>query len=148
MKVVPSHCKRLDLNFAWLGWPRKITVPSTVVDVKTVSPISTFVLNTLTLKQSAIFLFLHSGARLATSSGDGTVKIWDFSKAECILTFTDHTHAVWGCSWHSCGDFLASCSMDNTSKVWDVNRYKRKPIGSFSKDVGDGNENVKKTIAL
>ena len=50
MKVVPSHCKRLDLNFAWLGWPRKITVPSTVVDAETVSPISTFVLNTLTLK--------------------------------------------------------------------------------------------------
>ena len=65
---------------------------------------------------------LCRGARLATSSGDGTVKIWDFSKAECVLTFTDHTHAVWGCSWHSCGDFLASCSMDNTSKVWDVNR--------------------------
>ena len=91
-------------------------------------------------------MFLHSGARLATSSGDGTVKIWDFSKAECILTFTDHTHAVWGCSWHSCGDFLASCSMDNTSKVWDVNRYKRKPIGSFSNDVGEGNENVQKKI--
>ena len=145
MKLVSLHCKRLDLNFAWLGWPRKITVLSTVVDVKTVSPISTFVLNTLTLKWIAVFLFLHSGARLATSSGDGTVKIWDFSKAECILTFTDHTHAVWGCSWHSCGDFLASCSMDNTSKVWDVNRYKRKPIGScFSNDVGDGNENVKK----
>ena len=66
---------------------------------------------------------LHRGARLATSSGDGTVKIWDFSKAECVLTFTDHTHAVWGCTWHSCGDFLASCSMDNTSKIWDVNRY-------------------------
>ena len=64
----------------------------------------------------------NRGARLATSSGDGTVKIWDFSKAECVLTFTDHTHAVWGCSWHSCGDFLASCSMDNTCKVWDVNR--------------------------
>ena len=67
--------------------------------------------------------FLCRGARLATSSGDGTVKIWDFSKAECVLTFADHTHAVWGCSWHSCGDFLASCSMDSTSKVWDVNRY-------------------------
>ena len=36
--------------------------------------------------------------------------------------------------------------MDNTSKVWDVNRYKRKPIASFSNDVGDGNENVKKVI--
>lgn len=33
----------------------------------------------------------------------------------------EHKHAVWGVSWHSCGDFLASCSMDNTSKVWDLN---------------------------
>ena len=38
--------------------------------------------------------------------------------------------------------------MDNTSKVWDVNRYKRKPTESFSNDVGDGNENVKKAIGL
>lgn len=28
-----------------------------------------------------------------------------------------------GCSWHSCGDFVASASMDETSKVWDLNRY-------------------------
>ena len=71
-------------------------------------------------------LFIHcfcSGAQLATSSGDASVKIWDFSKASCVLTFAEHTHAVWGVSWHSCGDFLASCSMDNTSKIWDLNRY-------------------------
>ena len=60
---------------------------------------------------------------MATASGDSTVKIWDFAKAECILTFTDHIHAVWGCSWHSCGDFLATSSMDCTGKIWDVNRY-------------------------
>lgn len=29
---------------------------------------------------------------------------------------------VWGCTWHSCGDFVASCSMDNSSKIWDLNR--------------------------
>ena len=62
---------------------------------------------------------------MATASGDSTVKIWDFAKAECILTFTDHIHAVWGCSWHSCGDFLATSSMDCTGKIWDVNRYFR-----------------------
>ena len=28
---------------------------------------------------------------------------------------------VWCVSWHTCGDFLASCSMDNTGKVWDLN---------------------------
>ena len=29
--------------------------------------------------------------------------------------------SVWCVSWHSCGDFLASCSMDNAAKVWDLN---------------------------
>lgn len=28
-----------------------------------------------------------------TGSGDSTVKIWDFSKAECVHTFADHQHA-------------------------------------------------------
>lgn len=28
---------------------------------------------------------------------------------------------VWGSTWHTCGDFLASCSMDMTAKVWDLN---------------------------
>ena len=36
---------------------------------------------------------LFSGSKLVTASGDTTVKIWDFSKAECVHTFTDHTHA-------------------------------------------------------
>ena len=38
-------------------------------------------------------LIYFRGSKLATSSGDTTVKIWDFSKAECVHTFTDHTHA-------------------------------------------------------
>ena len=98
--------------------------------------------------------FIFRGAKLATTSGDTTVKIWDFKKSECVHTFTEHTHAgtssnypfpnfsneidkmrryvrkdlllffaVWGCSWHSCGHFLATASMDNTSKVWDLNRF-------------------------
>lgn len=29
--------------------------------------------------------------------------------------------SVWGCTWHTCGDFVASCSMDNTCKLWDLN---------------------------
>ncbi|GCB62023.1 hypothetical protein scyTo_0011415 [Scyliorhinus torazame] len=58
---------------------------------------------------------------LATTSGDKSVKIWDFAKVECVFTFTGHLHVVWGCSWHTCGDFVASCSMDNTVKMWDIN---------------------------
>ncbi len=32
-------------------------------------------------------------------------------QASCAATFTDHTQAVWGVSFHHSGDFLASCSM-------------------------------------
>lgn len=95
-----------------------------------------------------------SGTKLATVSGDTTVKIWDLSKTACVHTFTDHPQtgewrkmcgivfcqycicwlvmiemqrrvccrAVWSCSWHSCGNFLATASQDSTCKVWDLNR--------------------------
>ena len=35
----------------------------------------------------------YSGAKLATASGDTTVKVWDFARAECEHTFTEHKHA-------------------------------------------------------
>lgn len=41
----------------------------------------------------SVLICSFSGAKLATASGDTTVKIWDFSKAECVHTFMDHTHA-------------------------------------------------------
>jgi len=31
--------------------------------------------------------------------------------------------AVWGCSYHTCGSFLATCSMDKTAKLWDLGRW-------------------------
>uniref|UniRef100_A0A8C0U6B6 Uncharacterized protein n=1 Tax=Cyanistes caeruleus TaxID=156563 RepID=A0A8C0U6B6_CYACU len=64
-----------------------------------------------------------SGTQLVTSSGDTTVRIWDLSRRGCILTLRGHSRAVRACSWHSCGDFVASASMDGTSKVWDVNSW-------------------------
>jgi len=36
---------------------------------------------------------VFSGLQLATSSGDTTVKIWDFANASCIQTFADHQKA-------------------------------------------------------
>jgi WD40 repeat protein len=42
------------------------------------------------IKNNYFLLFL-SGSLLATSSGDGTVKVWDFLESRCTATFTDHT---------------------------------------------------------
>lgn len=64
----------------------------------------------------------HRGTALATASGDGTVKVWDFVNACCAATFSDHAQAVWGVSYHDSGDFLISCSMDHTAKLWDLVR--------------------------
>ena len=58
-------CTASGETFAWLGWPRKLAVPSPLGDVKIVSPISTFVLNTLTLKWKCLFFIFHSSSPFA-----------------------------------------------------------------------------------
>ena len=52
MKVLPLHCKRLDLRVARMTTEDGGSSP--VGDVKIVPPISTFVRNTLTRKLSAV----------------------------------------------------------------------------------------------
>lgn len=63
--------------------------------------------------------FNPEGTLLATSSGDGSVKVWDLKKTSCIQTLSDHQQPVWGVSWHWAGTVLASASMDHTIKLWD-----------------------------
>ncbi|XP_042364652.1 sperm-associated antigen 16 protein [Plectropomus leopardus] len=65
--------------------------------------------------------FHPDGAKLATTSGDSTVRLWDFSRGCCVLVLSGHSQPTWGCSFHSCGHFLASCSADRTAKLWDLN---------------------------
>lgn len=92
--------------------------------------------------------FHPDGTKLATTSGDTTVsspsfplhfnvghssilthlpgsflqvRLWDFSLGCCVLTLSGHSQPTWGCSFHSCGHFLASCSADRTAKLWDLN---------------------------
>lgn len=67
-------------------------------------------------------IFHYRGNHLATSSGDGTLKIWDFTKGMATLTLSDHVQPVWSCAFSEEGDILASSSMDNTCKLWDTQR--------------------------
>jgi WD40 repeat protein len=66
--------------------------------------------------------FSPNGEMVATSGGDRSVRIWN--EASCAGIFDEHTQATWGVSWHTSGSFLASCSMDSTSKIWDLGSHR------------------------
>uniref|UniRef100_A0A672YUB0 Uncharacterized protein n=1 Tax=Sphaeramia orbicularis TaxID=375764 RepID=A0A672YUB0_9TELE len=64
--------------------------------------------------------FHPDGTKLATTSGDCTVRLWDVPRSRCVLVLPGHLGPTWSCCFHSCGHFLASCSSDRTVKLWDL----------------------------
>ncbi|NDJ76314.1 MAG: WD40 repeat domain-containing protein [Chloroflexi bacterium] len=60
------------------------------------------------------------GTRLASASGDQTVRVWDTATGEQITVFEGHTASVSGVAWSPDGTQLASSSADQTVRVWDV----------------------------
>jgi WD40 repeat protein len=62
--------------------------------------------------------FTPDGSRLATASGDGTVKIWDSESGKELLTLLGHTGRVFGVAISSDGTQLATAGQDGTSRVY------------------------------
>ena len=61
------------------------------------------------------------GSRVATSSRDGTGKIWDANTGSLLHTLNGHQEDVINISWSPDGSKVASASWDNTGKIWDAN---------------------------
>jgi WD40 repeat protein len=64
--------------------------------------------------------FSHDSARLASASGDKTVKIWDASSGECLQTLEGHSDRVNSVAFSHDSARLASASDDKTVKIWDA----------------------------
>jgi WD40 repeat protein len=60
------------------------------------------------------------GRRIASGSGDQTVKVWDASSGQVRLTLQGHTGLVLSVAYRPDGRRLASASDDRTVKVWDA----------------------------
>ena len=64
--------------------------------------------------------FSHDSTRLASASGDRTVKIWDTSSSECLQTLEGHSGWVSSVAFSNDSTRLASASHDRTVKIWDT----------------------------
>jgi WD40 repeat protein len=65
-----------------------------------------------------------AGKRLATSSEDGTAKVWDAVTGWELLLLEGHTNRVLCAAWSPDSQFLATGSEDGAAKVWDPVRGK------------------------
>ncbi|KAL8364758.1 hypothetical protein RB595_003843 [Gaeumannomyces hyphopodioides] len=64
--------------------------------------------------------FSPDGQRLASASGDNTVKLWDAATGACLQTLEGHSDSVNSIAFSPDGQRLASASSDKTVKLWDA----------------------------
>jgi WD40 repeat protein len=63
--------------------------------------------------------FSPDGQRIASASGDNTVKLWSLD-GTLLQTFTSHSDRVYGVAFSPDGQRIASASGDNTVKLWSL----------------------------
>ncbi len=82
--------------------------------------------------------FSPDGEFIATASGDTTVKLWRVSSGQCVITFSEHTRQVHddtslnaliltqvrSCCFSSDGKLIASASLDETIRLWNIESRK------------------------
>jgi WD40 repeat protein len=118
--------------------------------------------------------FSPDGQKLATASGDGTVKLWDiasemrslwkvglaqfFSKRQQLATLKGHEDTVKSVAFSSNGEVLVTASPDGTAKLWEtetspksalcqgdlINSLTFSPDGKTLVTVGSWGETVKR----
>jgi WD40 repeat protein len=66
-------------------------------------------------------IWVPGSLTIASASYDNSIKFWQQGNDDewaCIDTLTGHTSTVWDIRFTNDGRFLASCSDDQTIKIW------------------------------
>ena len=80
------------------------------------------VIQILSGHKSEIFsvTFSPDSSMLASSSPDGTIKVWQVANGQELRTFTGHSDWVNSVAFSPSGKLIASGSSDNSVKIWQV----------------------------
>jgi WD40 repeat protein len=63
---------------------------------------------------------LPKGAYILTGDPEGTLRLWDSTTGEKVLTLSGHDDFVFRASWHPDGRRLATSGFDDAVLVWDL----------------------------
>ena len=69
--------------------------------------------------------FSSDGNRVISSSGDGTLRIWDIHTSTTLGVLVGHTSTVRVCFFFSDNKYIASSSDDGTIRLWCALSYKQ-----------------------
>jgi WD40 repeat protein/serine/threonine protein kinase/Tfp pilus assembly protein PilF len=72
--------------------------------------------------------FSPDGRWIASSSNDGTVKLWDPVQGKEVITFTGRKSAVYSVAFSPDGKWLASGDEGGVARVWDANTSQRASV--------------------
>jgi WD40 repeat protein len=64
--------------------------------------------------------FSPDGSLLATSSDDGTARLWQATDGTERAVLTGHAGGVWDCAFSPDGTLLATVSDDHTARLWNL----------------------------
>jgi WD40 repeat protein len=105
-----------------------------IFDIDTFSPIKTFVAH-----QNSVFGLCFIGQKLVSVSRDAKIKVWDSSTDfDLIEEVPAHLYAINHVIKLENLNYLITCSMDKSIKVWDVSSLRLLKVINKSKNAGHG----------
>lgn len=95
---IPINKRSLRSHLSWASFPKLVTSHANLVYGITFSPNNT---------------------RIATSSRDNFIKIWDAATGDHISTLEGHTNWIYAIAYSNDGSLIVTGARDETVRVWD-----------------------------